>query len=50
MEPITATTNTPSAEMNWFARLGGAGFLFFLVKGLLWAGVPVLLSLWSTRH
>lgn len=50
MEPITANTNTPSVETNWFARLGIAGFLFFLVKGLLWAGVPVLLNLWSMRH
>jgi hypothetical protein len=26
------------------ARAGAVGFLFFLVKGLLWLAVPVLLS------
>ena len=31
------------------ARLGVFGFLFFLVKGLLWLLVPGLLVWWQTR-
>ena len=27
---------------NWIKRLGFLGFLFFLVKGLLWLIVPAL--------
>jgi hypothetical protein len=26
---------------TWLKRLGVAGFLFFLIKGLLWIGVAV---------
>jgi hypothetical protein len=33
---------------NWIKRLGFWGFLFFLVKGLLWMIVPALLAIWST--
>jgi len=29
---------------NWIGRLGVAGALFFLLKGLVWLGVPVLLA------
>ncbi len=28
---------------SWLKRLGVAGFLFFLVKGLLWLALPALL-------
>ncbi|MEK7834411.1 MAG: hypothetical protein AAB401_25205 [Acidobacteriota bacterium] len=28
----------------WLKRFGLAGFLFFLIKGLLWLLVPVLLA------
>ena len=27
-------------------RLGIAGFLFFLLKGLLWLAIPLLISFW----
>ena len=30
---------------TWARRLGVGGFLFFLVKGLLWLTVPALLTL-----
>lgn len=33
---------------NWIKRLGFWGFLFFLVKGLLWLLIPALLAIWST--
>ena len=28
----------------WLKRLGAGGFLFFLIKGLLWLMVPALLA------
>lgn len=30
--------------MVWIKRLGVAGFLFFLIKGLLWLIVPALIA------
>ena len=29
---------------KWFKRLGWAGFLFFLIKGLLWLIIPYLIA------
>ena len=31
----------------WFKRLAAAGFLFFLIKGLVWLGIALALVLWS---
>lgn len=28
----------------WLGRLGVVGFLFFLVKGLLWLAIPALIA------
>ena len=39
----------PYEVANWIKRLGFWGFLFFLVKGLLWLLVPGLLALWATN-
>jgi hypothetical protein len=33
----------PSTFTRWFKRFGVAGFLFFLVKGLLWLIIPALI-------
>jgi len=33
----------------WIKRLGFWGFLFFLVKGLLWLVVPALISIFATN-
>ena len=33
----------------WIKRLGFWGFMFFLVKGLLWLIVPALIALWATN-
>ena len=33
----------------WMARLGLAGVLFFLVKGLLWLAVPAALAYWAAN-
>ena len=32
---------------TWLKRLGALGFLFFLVKGLLWLAIPGLMLLWG---
>lgn len=33
---------------TWIKRLGFWGFLFFLVKGLLWLTIPALISIFAT--
>jgi hypothetical protein len=33
-----------SPARTWIKRLGAAGFVFFLVKGLLWLIVPALIA------
>ena len=37
-------TNRKEKLITWFKRLGFIGFLFFLVKGLLWIIVPYLIA------
>jgi hypothetical protein len=32
--------------LRWVKRLGFAGFMFFLIKGLLWLLVPALAGWW----
>ena len=34
----------PPARAAWLKRAGAAGFVFFLVKGLLWLALPALLA------
>jgi hypothetical protein len=31
---------------RWIRRIGAAGFLFFLIKGLLWLTVPAAIAVW----
>jgi hypothetical protein len=38
----SASPSTTSRWRRWLARLGVAGLLFFLLKGLLWLAVPSL--------
>lgn len=33
----------------WIKRLGFAGFMFFLIKGLLWLLVPALIAFLATN-
>ncbi len=33
---------------KWIARFGVAGFLFFLIKGLLWLAVPAIIVAWRS--
>jgi len=35
-------TKTPTVFARWFKRFGIVGFLFFLIKGLLWLIIPAL--------
>ncbi|HMV86131.1 MAG TPA: alanyl-tRNA synthetase [Blastocatellia bacterium] len=49
-EPANTTDLPPSEQprqhsiVAWLRRLGLAGALFFLVKGLLWILIPVLVA------
>lgn len=36
--------NEKGHAVNWVKRFGVAGFLFFLIKGLLWLIVPALIA------
>ena len=52
-EPLISADSTVSPRTRrslgtWFRRLGVAGFLFFLIKGLMWLALPALIALW--RH
>jgi len=33
---------------TWIKRLGFWGFMFFLVKGLLWLAIPALIAMLAT--
>jgi hypothetical protein len=35
------------SNTSWIKRFGVAGFLFFLIKGLLWLIVPALIAYFS---
>jgi hypothetical protein len=37
-------TESSNGLIKWVKRLGVAGFMFFLVKGLLWLIVPGLIA------
>lgn len=39
----------PRGMQKWIKRFGVAGFMFFLIKGLLWLTVPAVLAWWGTR-
>jgi hypothetical protein len=41
---MTNNENSPrDGTLGWLKRLGTIGFLFFLIKGLLWLILPFLL-------
>jgi hypothetical protein len=44
MKRMHGTLASPRLPSAWLKRLGVGGFLFFLVKGLLWLLVPALLT------
>jgi hypothetical protein len=43
----TKTPGARRATRGWLRKLGAAGFLFFLIKGLLWLVVPAALVAWQ---
>ena len=46
--PMPETVPSPDHKATpWLKRLGLAGFLFFLIKGLLWLSLPALLVLFG---
>lgn len=47
--PASGTTTEASWMPVWLKRLGLAGFLFFLAKGLLWLALPTLLVVFGGR-
>ncbi len=51
IEATTAISRPPpkSKLRRWVAKLGMAGFLFFLIKGLLWLLVPAALAYFGSR-
>ncbi len=42
------TTTTNKDGMRFWKRLGIAGFAFFLVKGMVWLVIPVVIYLMGT--
>lgn len=43
--PSTVGGHASQPRRGWVKRLGGAGFAFFLIKGLLWLVLPPLIAL-----
>jgi hypothetical protein len=39
LKPQFMSSKTPTKTKIWLKRLGIGGFLFFLIKGLIWLGV-----------
>jgi len=47
MAGMTGKTEEQKGALKWVKRLGVAGFMFFLIKGLLWLLVPGLIAYFS---
>lgn len=41
-----AGAETCPVRSRWVRRIGAAGFVFFLIKGLLWLTVPAAIAVW----
>ncbi len=41
------TSSGTGRSQRWLRRVGVGGFLFFLIKGLLWLAVPFLLTVFN---
>ena len=46
MDDVQKQADT-TRRREWLKRFGFWGFIFFLVKGLLWLIVPALVAYWS---
>lgn len=49
MEDHSPDDESTGSWQTWIKRFGVAGFLFFLIKGLLWLIVPALLVFFGIR-
>lgn len=47
MKEMTGKKDGGNGVIRWIKRLGFAGFMFFLIKGLLWLTVPALIAYFS---
>jgi hypothetical protein len=47
MPGTTEKSGEQKSALKWVKRLGLAGFMFFLIKGLLWLLVPGLIAYFS---
>ena len=43
-----ARGHVSATQAKWIRRAGIGGFLFFLIKGLLWLAIPGGIALWRT--
>jgi hypothetical protein len=46
---MTRESRKTVSGKTWLKRFGLAGFLFFLIKGLLWLIVPALVAYFALR-
>jgi hypothetical protein len=46
---VYRSSYTTMRVANWIKRLGFLGFMFFLVKGLLWLLVPAVIAYLATN-
>ena len=44
MKAMNGVLVEPKLQSSWLKRIGVGGFLFFLIKGLLWLTVPAVLA------
>lgn len=45
MKHLHGALAQPRLQPAWLKRIGVAGFLFFLIKGLLWLTFPLFLAM-----
>lgn len=45
MKTMYGVLTGPKLQPVWLKRIGVGGFLFFLIKGLLWLTVPAVLAM-----
>ncbi len=46
---LPTTRSIPDKCIRWTKRIGVLGFLFFLIKGLLWIIVPAILFYFGAK-
>lgn len=46
VETVVVKQEACPVKNRWVRRVGAAGFMFFLIKGLLWLTVPLAIAAW----